>query len=672
MFILLGCFLSACAQRPMGYSTKNKKAIKLFEKGKNAPGDFANEVTGQPNYKEGIRILKQAVSKDPRFWEAQLLLGEFYEYSMNYPAAIYQYELALELNPFHSSSGATFCYLANLNLALGNYSETIKYCNIFLKNPNASKRLSPQVYLMKRSAEFAAHAIANPKEFEPINLGPNINTSRPEYYPALTVDGQTLLFTRLLEMKNVDFKEQEDFFVSNKNEFGNWSPSVPMPRNINTSNNEGAPTLSADGRSLVFVACSDQTGYYGSNREGRGSCDLFFAKKIGDKWLGPINLPGYVNSGNWESQPSLSADGKTLYFVRGRKGDRTNNSDIYVSELQKNGMWGPARALPDYINTPNTEESVHIHPDGRTLYFASKGHPGMGGSDLYVTRKDINGKWSIPENLGYPINTKYDENSLMVSAEGEIAYFASDREGGFGDLDIYSFVLPPESRAIRTVYFDGFVYDKQSNEPLAGKFELFDVSSGEEIIISEADKTTGTFMVPLPLDRNYVISVSHEGYHPYSLNFDLSNNKGTDSYHVDIPLSKPILTSKIKEDSIDEHIFENVFFDLNKFTLRKESRIELNLFAEYLKKNTSIKIELGGHTDSRGNETVNIELSQNRAATVYRYLIDKGVSSDRMTYKGYGSSNPIFSDQQINNMKTTLEKKEAHQKNRRTVWRETL
>jgi outer membrane protein OmpA-like peptidoglycan-associated protein len=445
-----------------------------------------------------------------------------------------------------------------------------------------------------------------------------------------------------------------------------------MPRNINTSNNEGAPTLSADGRSLVFVACSDQTGYYGSNREGRGSCDLFFAKKIGDKWLGPINLPGYVNSGNWESQPSLSADGKTLYFVRGRKGDRTNNSDIYVSELQKNGMWGPARALPDYINTPNTEESVHIHPDGRTLYFASKGHPGMGGSDLYVTRKDINGKWSIPENLGYPINTKYDENSLMVSAEGDIAYFASDREGGFGDLDIYSFVLPPESRAIRTVYFDGFVYDKQSNKPLAGKFELFDVSSGERIIESEADKKTGTFMVPLPLDRNYVISVSHEGYHPYSLNFDLSNNKATDSYHVDIPMSKPILTSKTQEDSIDEHIFENVFFDLNMFTLRTESRIELNLFAEYLKKNISIKIELGGHTDSRGNETANIELSQNRAATVYRFLIEKGVSSDRMTFKGYGSSKPIFSEQQINNLTTPLEKKEAHQKNRRTVWRETL
>ena len=672
LIILLGSLLNACAQIQMNYSTKSKKAIKLFEKARNAPSQFADENTGQPNYSEGIKLLQQAVGKAPAFWEAQLLMGEFYEYNNDYPSAIKQYEISLALNPMHSSSGATFCYLANLHLAMGNYAESIKYCNIFFKNPNASQRLSPQVYLMKRNAEFAIHALANPKEFNPVNLGPEINTARPEYYPALTVDGQTLLFTRLLESKNVDFKEQEDFFVSNKNASGNWNTSIPMPRNINTSNNEGAPTLSADGRSLVFVACADQTGYYGPNRQGRGSCDLFYAKKIGRKWYGPINLPGYVNSSNWESQPSLSADGKTLYFVRGRKGDRSNNSDIYVSELQEDGSWGTAKALPDYINTPNTEESVHIHPDGRTLYFASKGHPGMGGSDLYVTRKDVNGKWSIPENLGYPINTKYDENSLMVSAEGEIAYFASDREGGFGDLDIYSFILPKESRAIRTVYFDGFVFDKESKAPLPGKFELFDVSNGQVIIVSEADEVTGTFMVPLPLDRNYVVSVSHEGYHPFSLNFDLSNNQSADSYHVDIPMTRPIIVAKDTHKLTHEHIFKNVFFDLNKSTLRKESRIELNLFAEYLKKNIEIKIELGGHTDSRGNEESNISLSKARAGAVFEFLVSKGISPQRMTFVGYGSSKPIYTEEQIKNIPEAIEKEAAHQQNRRTVWRERL
>lgn len=671
LFLLSVSLLSACAQVSMSYSTNSKKAIKLFERGRNAPSENTNQNTGRPNYQEGIKLLKQAVAKAPEFWEAHLLMGEFHEYAMEYPEAIKAYETALELNPRHSSSGATFCYLANLNLALANYDACVKYCERFLRNPNASQRLSPQVYLMKKSAEFARYSLAHPKDFNPINLGPEINTDRPEYYPALTVDGQTILFTRLLATKNIDFNEQEDFFVAHKNKAQEWDKSFPMPKNINTSNNEGAPTLSADGRNLVFVACADQTGYYGPNRKGKGSCDLFYAKKIGGNWYGPINLPGYVNSGNWESQPSLSADGKTLYFVRGIKGDRTNNSDIYVSELQEDGVWGPPQKLPDYINTPNTEESVHIHPDGRTLYFASKGHPGMGGSDLYVTRRNVKGEWSVPENLGYPINTKFDENSLMVSADGDIAYFASDREGGYGGLDIYSFILPQESRAIRTLYFDGFVYDEKSKAPLPGRFELFDLSNGEEVIVSEADEVTGTFMIPLPLDRNYAISVNLEGYHPYSLNFDLSDSEETKSYHIDIPMSKPMLAdNNIKNTT--EHIFKNVFFDFNRFSLRKESKIELDLFVAYLKKNKELNIELGGHTDSRGEETSNISLSEARAASVFKYLIEQGVSAQRITFKGYGSSKAIFSDAQINAMKETKQREAAHQQNRRTVWRQTL
>ncbi len=208
--------------------------------------------------------------------------------------------------------------------------------------------------------------------------------------------------------------------------------------------------------------------------------------------------------------------------------------------------------------------------------------------------------------------------------------------------------------------------------PLPGKFELFDVSNGQEIIVSEADEATGTFMVPLPLDRNYVISVSHKGYHPYSLNFDLSNNKVSDSYHVDIPLTKPIAFSKNTNALTNEHIFKNVFFDLNKSSLRKESRIELNLFAEYLKKNVSIKIELGGHTDSRGNEEANLNLSKARARAVFEFLTAQGISPERMTFEGYGSSMPIITLEQIEKIPKAEDKEAAHQKNRRTVWRETL
>ena len=211
-FLTLTCLLGSCAKAQFGYSSKSKKAIKLFEKAKKIPSESYDEVTFQPNYKGAIEVLKQALNKDPDFWEAQLLIGEFFEYSVDYPMAIKHYEKAIEINPMHSRSGSTYCYLANLNLALGNYDESIKYADIFLKNPNASKVLTKQTYKIKRSAEFARHAINNPKPFNPINLGPGVNTALPEYYPALTVDGSTILFTRLIPGRAPEHQNQEDFF----------------------------------------------------------------------------------------------------------------------------------------------------------------------------------------------------------------------------------------------------------------------------------------------------------------------------------------------------------------------------------------------------------------------------------------------------------------------------
>jgi outer membrane protein OmpA-like peptidoglycan-associated protein len=307
------------------------------------------------------------------------------------------------------------------------------------------------------------------------------------------------------------------------------------------------------------------------------------------------------------------------------------------------------------------EESVHIHPDGRTLYFASRGHIGMGGSDLYVSRLDENGNWSEPENLGYPINTRYDENSLMVNATGDIAFFASDRDGGYGGLDIYYFDLPQELRPVTTLYFDGLVFDAKTNKPLPGYFELIDLSNGKTVIISEADKIDGSFIVPLPLERDYAIQVTYPGYFPYSLNFNLRGIPDQKSYHIDIPLNP--------ESSSDDNVLANVFFDLNKSTLRPESKVELNKFANYMKANLKVKIELGGHTDSRGNEVDNLKLSSERAKSVMDYLIQSGVSSNRLSFKGYGSSQPIVSNEEIAKLSKPEDKEAAHQKNRRTVYK---
>jgi outer membrane protein OmpA-like peptidoglycan-associated protein/tetratricopeptide (TPR) repeat protein len=658
-------FLNFSLYSQFKYSTKSKKAIKLLEEAQKAPGASLDPKTRGPNYREGLVILQQSLKKDPNFWEAHILSAQFNMNLNLYKQAIYHYESALKLNPAHSRYGSTHYYLSILYLAEGNYEKAIKYANVLMKNSNASEEFLKNANDIKQNANFAIHALKNPKKFEPVNAGSGINTADPEYYPTITVDGKTLLFTRRIADNRVKgYQEQEDFFISNLGNDSVWKRSIPMTNNVNTVNNEGAPTISADGKSLIFVACSDETGtYYGENRIGKGSCDLFYTKKLGNSWMNPINLPGGVNSSHWESQPSLSADGQTLYFIRGLRGKNANgNADIYVSYLQTNGNWGNALRLSDVINTPFSEESVCIHPDGKTLYFASKGHVGMGGSDLFVSKMDANGNWGKPMNLGYPINTMYDENSLLVSPTGDIAFFASDRTGGYGDLDIYYFVLPEEYRPTKTLYFDGTVFDQLTRLPLPGHFQLTDIESGELIIISDADKVDGSFMVALPVNREYAIEVTQNGYAPYSLNFNLKIPDGSDHYHLDIPMN-PLTSST-------ENILANVFFDLGKATLRKESAIELKNLGAFMKRNPVIKIELGGHTDSRGNDADNLALSTERAKTVYNYLItNEGISASRLSFKGYGETQVIMSDKTIESLKSIEEKEIAHQKNRRTVYK---
>lgn len=664
IFILLTIFsLSNCAIS-QGYSTKNKKAIKLFEAARLAPDESRAPGTNQPNFQAGVDLAEKALEKDPQFWEAHVLSGQYYEYLGKYENAITHYVAALSINPNHYSTGSTYFYLGNLQHAVGDYENAIRNLDLFLKNRSANPELQVAASEIRRNCVFAKEAIANPLPFNPINIGPGINTAQPEYFPTITVDGKTILFTRRIKDGRVrqSFKQQEDFFVSQLVE-NIWSDAISMPSNVNTVNNEGAPTISPDGRTLIFVGCPDATGTnYGPNRSGRGSCDLFITKRLGAQWTNPENLPGMLNSSHWETQPSLSADGKTMYFVRGLRGrNASNNSDIYVSTMDDEGNWSMAKRLPDHINTPKREESVLIHPDGRTLYFASRGHIGMGGSDLYVTRMDDQGNWSMPKNLGYPINTRYDENSLMVSPDGEVAFFASDREGGFGDLDIYYFDMPESMRPTKTLYFEGLVYDILTRDAIPGKFQLVDLKTGKEVIYSEADEVTGEFMVALPLDKEYALNVTYPGYAFFTQNFDMNNPENLEAVHMDVPM---VPLNGTNSGGIP---LANVFFDLNKATLRPKSFIELDKLVSFMKENPKVKIEIGGHTDSRG--TNNQILSENRAQSVFNYVVSKGIIKDRMTFKGYGSSVPIKTDAEIAKLSSEKEMEAAHQENRRTEYK---
>lgn len=657
---LIAVLVIGCAEAQVGYSTKDKKAIKYFELGQGAPNNEREEGAMKPNYQAGIEYMEKALERDPNFIEAHLLKAELHEYKMEYDLAINHYNKSLAINPNFLRSGVTYFYLGNLQHAQGDYDNAIKNLDIYLSNRSANPQLQQKATFIRANAAFAKNAIANPLPFDPVNIGPGINTENPEYFPTITVDGETILFTRRIRDGRVQgrFKEQEDFFVSQL-ENKTWQKALSMPTNVNTVHNEGAPTIAADGRTLIFVGCADPYGSYGENRGGRGSCDLFITKKLGGRWTDPKNLPGTLNSIHWETQPSLSSDGKTLYFIRGIRGrNATNNSDIYVSHLQVNGEWSTPKKLPDHINTPDREESVYIHPDGKTLYFTSRGHIGMGGSDIYVTRLNDQGEWSMPENLGYPINTKYDENSLMVGPDGEVAFFASDREGGYGGLDIYYFTMPESMRPTKTLYFEGLVYDAVTRTPLPGKFQLIDIETGEEVIYSEADPLTGEFTVSLPVNKEYALNVSYPGYAFYSDNFNMLEPEGLEAFHKDVPMI-PLGT----ETGIP---LANVFFDLDKATLRKKSFVELDKLVLFMKQNPGVSIEIGGHTDSRGSN--NQILSDNRAKAVLDYVANKGVSRDRLTSKGYGSKKPINTDASITAEANENKKEAMHQENRRVEY----
>jgi outer membrane protein OmpA-like peptidoglycan-associated protein len=658
LLVLVGMLISHLSFAQ--FSSSSKKATKLFKQAQFIPTQQLDPETRMPDFKAGIELVDKAIKKDPNFWEAYVLRGEYHINLRDKSSAIEDFENALRVSPNHSRTGMTFYRLADLYLDQGTYDKALANIKSFINHPNANEEYLKSGYSIYDNALFAIDAIKHPMPFNPVNAGPGVNTQYAEYYPTLTVNGKELMFTRALPFGS---SIQEDFFTSLNRE-NKWSTATPMPEHVNTEHNEGAPTISADGRSLIFVACIDETGTYGEQRKGKGSCDLFFTQKIGTRWSNPVNLPGDVNSYHWETQPSLSADGKTLYFVRGLRGKGADqrNSDIYVSKLSEQGKWGAAERLSDVINTPFAEESVCIHPDGRTLYFASRGHAGMGGSDIFMSQMDNQGNWSRPKNLGYPINTRFDENSLIVSAEGNLAFFASDRAGGYGDLDIYYFELPKEFQPTTTYYFDGRVFDAQSNNPIPGHFTLKDIASGEVIIVSNADAINGTFTVPLPSNRQYVIEVTYDGYAMTSLGFDLTYNANQTSYHLDIPMN-PL-------NSGTANILKNIYFDLNSATLRKESNIELNNLANFLRTNPNLHIELGGHTDTRGNAEDNLKLSTERAKAVYTHLIQvERIDVNRLTFVGFGEREPIIIDSEIAALSLETEREKAHQTNRRTVYK---
>jgi outer membrane protein OmpA-like peptidoglycan-associated protein len=258
----------------------------------------------------------------------------------------------------------------------------------------------------------------------------------------------------------------------------------------------------------------------------------------------------------------------------------------------------------------------------------------MGGADLFVSRMDNLGNWQKPENFGYPVNTNRDEINLIINAKGNEAFISAERDNGFGNTDIYRFELPPQSRPASVSYVEGKVYDKNSLAPLSASFELIDMQSDLVVVTSVSDPVSGRFLMSLPVDKDYALNVSCKGYLFYSMNFNLNDGHDiNNAVKLDVPM-QPVAVGETV-------ILRNIFFETDKYDLLPESKAELGKLIAFLSKNSNMHIEIGGHTDNVGSDAHNITLSQNRAKAVYDYLVSKGVSAEKLTYKGYGKSMPV-------------------------------
>ncbi|PWS28918.1 hypothetical protein DHW03_03530 [Pedobacter yonginense] len=589
-----------------GQSSPNKKAQNLFEK--------ANPALQKQNYTEATQFLESAVQADPQFQVAYIVLADVYKIQKKYPEAKSAYQKAIDINK--NVPPDVLFGLAETEFATTEYIKAKQHFTEFLASDKSSdKTRKAKKYLL--DCDFAVEAIKKPVKYTPYNLGKNVNTTDAEYFPALTADGETLIFTRQIN-------GNEDFWTAQfKN--NSWNLATPLSNKINTSKyNEGAQTISPDGKYLFFTGCN--------RPDGLGRCDIYVSHREGKDWGEPYNVGSPVNSEYWESQPAISPDGRTLYFISNRPGG-SGGYDIWKSTITDDAKWGPAINLGADINTAYDENTPFLHADGKTLYFSSDGWPGFGNKDIYFSRIDEAGKWQKPNNIGYPINSFEDESGLIVSADGNLGLFSSNLKDGFGGQDIYSFGIPELAKPLKITYVKGTVKDKDSHKTIESNVQVIDLKTNKTVFDDYTDAETGQFLAVMPVGSNYMFNVSAEGYLFYSENFELKSGDINKPYQIEVSIEKIKAGANVT--------LRNIFFDTNKYNLLPPSIKELEILINFLNENEKVNIEIQGHTDNVGDDKLNEKLSLNRASAVYDYLVKNNIDQKRLTFKGFGETKPI-------------------------------
>ncbi len=609
---------------------QNKIAEEYYKK--------AKELYDNSKYEDAIPPLKKAITLSKNYADAIYYLGLCYKYTSKNEEAIEQFALLESINPdywawYHYEVGAAQTDLGNYEAAIAAFD---KFLAKFPKDPTRigfhHQAQYKKQYVIGRQQLLKSTSTMK----EPVAFPAHVNSAYPDYMPNSDPTGRLLYFTSKRKGgigadKESDAEGDEDIYQVEFKD-GRWSDPQLLPAPINSANHEGASSFSADGQTVVYTACGRQGGV--------GSCDLYIMHLEGNQWSQPENLGNVVNSEDWDSQPTISSDGTRIIFCSERKGGY-GSQDLYMIEKNVFGEWGPPQNLGGMINTPFSDSSPYLSPDGKTLYFASYGHPGFGGSDLFKSTYE-NGKWTTPVNMGRPLNTEGDDRYFTIGGSGEVGFFASNR--GSNVLNLFSVDIPEEMRPTPTVIVSGEVTNAKSGEKVGAYVLVEDLNSGELIAVNKSNSATGKYLIVLPAGRTYSVSANKEGFFFYSQTFAVADNAKYQEIKKDIAL-KPI-------EKGAKVVLNNIFFETGKALLSPASRLELDKAVDLMKKNPSMVIEVGGHTDNVGDDTSNMKLSHERAKSVRDYMVNAGIASARIQSKGYGESNPVATNDTDEGRKT--------------------
>lgn len=483
--------------------------------------------------------------------------------------------------------------------------------------------------------------MANPARVRVENLGRGINSEQADYGALVAADGASMIFTSrrpsltAAKVNKVTQEYFEDVYTSREVE-GAWTEATALPVPVNSPGNDASVGLFNDGRTLLLY------------RDQSGTGDLYESRRTGETWSEPKALGASINTKAHESSAWFSFDRQWLYFVSDREEDNVGGQDIYRSRWDETtNDWGVPENLGPTINTIHDEEGVFVHPDGRSIYFSSKGHNTMGGYDVFRSVYE-NGYWSKPVNLGWPINSPDDDLFFVLTANGSTGYLSSLRADGLGEDDLYRVTfLPDEPAADLLVNAAGaapVVEELPSTVLLKGRIlhllagmeasiELMDLTDAALTARFTSDASTGEYMVAIPAGRDYAMYVKAEGFLTHSENIHVPAGVRNLELSIDIPL-EPLKAGK-------QTAMRNLFFSTGSSDLEQASTAELNQLLDLLKSNPSLRLEISGHTDSDGGAAFNQQLSEARATAVRDHLLKQGIDAGRLTAVGKGDTSPV-------------------------------